>query len=47
MKNIQWIKVWRKVKTSYTALLNEYHVSPVDVVKFNKKTGFVTWLDLR
>lgn len=40
-----WKKKWRKVKTTYYNLLDEYSVCPIDVVHYNKKTKYVTWLD--
>ncbi len=42
---MKFFKRWAKIKSSYNNLLFDFGVSPVDVVKYNKKTGFVTWLD--
>lgn len=42
-----WILKRKKVKTTITNLLNELGICSIDVVKYNKQTGWITYLDLK
>lgn len=37
-------KKWKKMKGDYYAFLSLNHICVVDVIQYNKKTGYITYI---